>query len=294
MVGISLECFVRQIPNPYKYKYTWMQKNADSVETLVLGNSHAFYAINPKYLSGVSFNLANPSQRLQNDLYLLKYWANNYKKLKTVIINISYFTWFTQGIEIAAPDCCRYYRLYMDCNMYSNYSFKDNFEISNPKLAVLKLKGFLFNKHTADGTCGKLGNAIMNTLSNKNIDDWNSGENNKMTIANHTISNRNQVNNNYSFMKEIVEFCKKRNVQLVLITTPCWYSYYENLDSKQLNDMYTLIHKFQKEYNILFLDYLKDRRFVAVDFYNESHLSNIGACKFTKILDMDINSSKIK
>lgn len=290
VISLSLECIVRHAPNVYKYKYQWMQENVENVETLVLGNSHLFYAVQPKYLSGVSFNLACPNQRLENDLSLLNYWSNRFKNLKTIVCNISYFTWFTPGIEIVAPDCCRYYNLYMDSDLYNDCSFNNNFEISNPKQALLVLKAFILNEHTADGTCDELGNSNLNTLSNKDMKQWEKGEFNKTIINHHTFKTREYVPQNYSYLEKIADYCQKRNVRLVLVTPPAWESYYNNLDNKQLEDMYNLVHKLQKEYNIFYLDYLKDNRFGIDNFYNESHMSYEGATKFTKILNEDINS----
>ena len=66
------EYLARQAPNPYKYKEEWMQIHHSEVNTLVLGGSQCFYGIKPELLSGVSFNLANVSQGLKYDLFLLK------------------------------------------------------------------------------------------------------------------------------------------------------------------------------------------------------------------------------
>ena len=292
VVCISLEAFVRYIPNTYKYKYKWMQENAEDVETLVLGNSHSFYAIRADLLSGLSFNLTNPAQRLENDLFLLKYWGDKYKNLKTVICTISYFSWFSPGLEKIAPDYCRYYNLYMDCDLYNDLSIVNNFEISNPKHALLKVRAYILNQHASDGTCDEFGCANGNVLSKKDMVEWNKGDYNRKIIARHTIAGREYLEKNYSYMKEIAEFCKKRNIRLVLVTTPTWKNYYNNLDKKQLEEMYEITHKFQKEYDVSYFDYLKDSRFDADDFFNESHMSNIGAIKFTKILNEDINSCR--
>jgi len=54
--------------------------------------------------------------------------------------------------------------------------------------------------------------------------------------------------------------------------------------------MYELTHKFVQENNLPYFDYLKDPRFKADDFYDSNHLSDVGAIKFTKILDKDIRS----
>ena len=93
-------------------------------------------------------------------------------------------------------------------------------------------------------------------------------------------------------MKELVDFYKSRNIQLVLITTPCWYSYYDNLNKEQLDKMNELTNRFKNEFDVPYFDYLKDPRFEADDFYDSNHLSDVGAIKFTKILDNDINSLK--
>ena len=42
LVLVPLEILLREVPNPYKYKYEWMQKNAPEVETLVLGSHMPF------------------------------------------------------------------------------------------------------------------------------------------------------------------------------------------------------------------------------------------------------------
>ena len=91
------EFIARSVPNPYKYKEEWMQQHHNEVETLVLGGSHTFYGIKPDLFEGISFNLANVTQLLQYDLYLL----NRYEcpKLKTVIIPISYSTLFCGELE---------------------------------------------------------------------------------------------------------------------------------------------------------------------------------------------------
>ena len=45
-----------------------------------------------------------------------------------------------------------------------------------------------------------------------------------------------------------------------------------------------------KEYNISYLDYMKDTRFNADDFHDSNHLSDVGATKFSKILKADIDN----
>ena len=48
--------------------------------------------------------------------------------------------------------------------------------------------------------------------------------------------------------------------------------------------------KLQQDFRIAYFDYREDTRFVDDDFYDQSHLSEIGAEKFTRLLMDDIHS----
>lgn len=265
-----------------------MQKNAEDVEILIFGSSHTFYGIRPEFFEEKAFNLANASQNIRQDLYLLKYWANRYKKLKTVIYPISFSSWFGSGLEHGSESYrCRYYKIYMDCDLYPDLSLY-NLELSNLRTAGGKLTKLL-KRNSALGY-DKYGWGSTYKLANKNMVDWNDGTEAEAAVKRHTVKNWENIEQNCTQMKELADFCKSHHVQLVLITTPCWHSYYDQLDNKQLTKMYELTHKFQQEYNLPYFDYLKDTRFEADDFYDSNHLSDVGAIKFTKFLDTDIKS----
>ncbi len=288
IVAIPVEFLLRRVPNPYKFKYEWMQKNAEDVEMLILGSSHTFSAIRPEFLEGKAFSLANVSQGLKIDLFLLEYWADRYKNLKTVICPISYSTLFDRGLEIGGESYrCRYYKIYMDCDLFPGIWLR-NLELSDMRTAKGKITKLVFPN--ADPGYDEYGWGNTNKLSEKKMGKWNDGTEAAAAVKRHTYKNWSYVNQNYALMKEMADFCKKRKIQLVLITTPCWRSYYDHVNEEQLKKMYELIHNIQKEYNLPYFDYLKDPRFEADDFYDSNHLSDIGAIKFTKILDEDIKS----
>ena len=92
-VLVGLEYIVRKAPNEYQYKAQWMEKNADRVETLILGTSHAFYGINPSYLGPNAFSLAASAQCLQYDEFLFfKY--SGWKMIRLQEIENRYFANF--------------------------------------------------------------------------------------------------------------------------------------------------------------------------------------------------------
>lgn len=288
IAAIPVEYMIRQVPNPYKYKYEWMQKNAEDVEILVLGSSHTFYGIRPEFFEGKAFSLANVSQGLRQDLFLLEYWVDKYKNMKTVICPISFSSWFGRGLEYGSESYrCRYYKIYMDCDLYPDISLY-NLELSDFRTAKGKIAKLL--SPNIDPGYDEYGWGNTYKLSEKKMDKWNDGTEAEAAVKRHTVKSWDYIDQKYTQMKELAEFCRSHNIQLVLITTPCWPSYYENLNSKQLSKMYELTYKFIQEYNLPYLDYLKDPRFEADDFYDSNHLSDVGAIKFTKILDKDIRS----
>lgn len=54
--------------------------------------------------------------------------------------------------------------------------------------------------------------------------------------------------------------------------------------------MYQIIDSMRQRYNLTYKDYLKDTRFTAEDFWDSDHLSDIGAEKFTRLLQTDISN----
>ena len=178
----------------------------------------------------------------------------------------------------------------MNCDLYPIWP-QYHLELSDYRTAKGKLGTFFYNmlvKPVGNG-CDVYGWSDGNKLEGKDMKRWNDGSEAKAAIQRHTAKNWNYVEKNSQKLKEMAEYCKKRNIRMVLITTPCWHTYYDNLDKRQLSKMYEIIRQFQEDYNIPYFDYLKDSRFVADDFYDSNHLSEFGAAKFSKILNDDIN-----
>lgn len=274
------EFIVRTIPNPYKTKNEWMLKNADKVNTIVLGSSHTYFGIRPEFIDSM-YNLANTSQNLKYDYFILEKYGNLCSNLKTVILPISYFTFFTKGFENGNSwYYATYYKIYMNCSFHSNFS-KYNAEVFHPSVYFGKLKSWLLGIN--NNTCDSLGWGLNYSLEKKK-QSW---DNTASTEAakRHTAENWNYLSDNHSYLDKIISYCKARNIRLVFITTPTWHTYNEKLDKKQLDKMYDIIYSYT---DIEYHDYLKDNRFAEDDFYDGDHLSDVGAKKFTLILKNEI------
>jgi hypothetical protein len=60
----------------------------------------------------------------------------------------------------------------------------------------------------------------------------------------------------------------------------------DNTDQQKEN--FQLIEDLKSKYGVEYYNYEKDSRFVSDDFYDADHLSDVGATKFTKILNEDL------
>ena len=274
------EILVRRVPNPYSYKHQWMLNNAKDVETLVLGSSHTYFGINPEKFSTTTFNLAFTSQNFEYDYVLLNQYVEQCNGLKNLIIPISYFSLFSKGFE-GGKDWwyAINYKVYMDCDIHSDFS-KYNFEFSHPSVWKGKLLSLL--KPSENLQCTDFGMGTAYAIDNK-TESWDDAE---AAIERHTAKEFNGLDKNLIYLNKIITLCKDKDINVILITTPTWYTYYKGLNRMQLAKMYEVIEDLlHNNSRIQYYDFLTDNRFVEDDFYDSDHLSNIGADKFSEILN---------
>jgi len=254
IAAIPVEYMIRQVPNPYKYKYEWMQKNAEDVEILVFGSSHAMYGIRPEFLEGKAFNLAFESQVIAYDYFLLKHFSDKYKNLKTVILPISYFTLFFRFEDLSSWWKCRYHHIYMNCD-YHPYSIKYNYELSHLPSAIGKFKSFIKKqiKNEQSNLVDLYG--WGNTYLFQKRDTLNISDTKRAlsTINWQTSNDWSHIDEIISSVDDVVTFCKSRHIDLILVTLPAWPTYYNNLDPKQYKKMTQLIDSICQKHHLPYL-----------------------------------------
>ena len=175
----------------------------------------------------------------------------------------------------------------MDYDGYPNTP-KYSLELSDYRTARGKFDKIL----SPNGDLGfdELGWGTSYKAANKDLKKWDNEKVAEEIVNSHRVSHLDFVDYNLSLIRGIADFCKSNGVRLVMIQPPCWHSYYDKLNQEQLNKMYELTQMIQDEYQLPYFDYLKDKRFEPIDFYDINHLSDVGAAKFTKILNEDIKA----
>ena len=83
---LTMEVYMRSLPNSYSQKNEWMKSHASEVEVLVLGNSHGLFGIRPDLLGKKAYNLCQVSQTFEYDEYLLRHFEPQLKSLTDVLL----------------------------------------------------------------------------------------------------------------------------------------------------------------------------------------------------------------
>jgi len=285
--GVAFEILLRNIPNDYSYKSHFLDKNARNIEVLFLGNSHVYYGIDPKFIQAKNFNASNISQPLDYDLKILEKYQNNWDHLKYVVVPVDYFSLFTKlesGIEAWRV---KNYDIYF--GMYSDYDPAHYFEIvaNQTKYNLERLRKFYFYGQS-DLKIDSLGWGTGNHSQNS----MNLLESGMVSAKRHRKASEERfLKEQISVLHKMADFCKKRNIKLILFSSPAYKTYVKNLDINQINRNKQILNAFSaSDKTVQYYDLLTDSRFDSVDFFDADHLNEIGSKKLSLIFDSIIKS----
>lgn len=288
---ICFELYLRKIPNDYAYKRKYLDTQSNQIEVLILGSSHTHYGINPYYSKFNTFNAAYVSQSLNFDLAILEKYENNWRKLKYIVVPVDYFSLYETletGIEHWRT---KNYNIYYDIAINKNYW--NNFEVFGGNFSgnISRVKFHLFAPNP-DINCNKLGFGT----NHHSKDGKNLIQSGKANAKTHTYDLASNVflSKNIQTLHSIIEFSKAHNAKIIFITSPAYYTYTKNLETKQLYYTINTIKLLSsKNANTFYFNLLYDKTFLANDYYDANHLNEFGAKKLTFKLDSIINGIEI-
>lgn len=277
-----LEIILKQIPNDYKYKAGYLDKNANQIQTLIFGSSHSFFGVNPIFFSSNTFNASHVSQSLDYDYKILCKYKARLTNLSDIYIPLSYFTlWAKLKNENEHWRLKSYFDSY---GFKEDVNFIESFAISKGlKMSVKRSFKYLFLQKS-ERTCSDLGwGTTFNSTNSQDLEM--SG---KSAAIRHTkknlLSAKNAVilDDNVRILKEIITWCKNKEINVILFTPPAYKTYRDQLNPEQLKRTISIGTEFSKKYNnCQYINLLSDETFVKEDFYDADHLSEIGAEKLS-------------
>jgi hypothetical protein len=91
---------------------------------------------------------------------------------------------------------------------------------------------------------------------------------------------------NVATLNSIIKWCEKRGVNLVLFMPPAFETYRKNLNYNQLNTTIKTVESIASKHdNCVFINMMNDTTFIADDYFDGDHLSEIGAKKLSMKID---------
>jgi hypothetical protein len=277
---LIFEGLLRHIPNDYNYKKTFLDHHSNTIETLFLGSSHAYFDLNPAYYSANCFNAGYVSQTLDYDVAILEKYDGKWDKLQSIVMPISYFTLFSTLETSVEAWRVKNYLIYYGLN--SSHKIKDYSEfLSNDNnINVAKLYSYYWVKQNTI-SCSELGFGLnYNSKSQKDLEKagFEASKRHKAANFNHFEDNKKQL-------MRLIQFAKTRHIKVYLFTPPAYFTYRNGLNKTQLNKTIETLELIQKENNhVIYVNYLTDSTFTKTDFYDADHLNDIGAKKMTLLI----------
>ena len=283
---ILIELYTRT-QSTFCIKKSFLEKNLNEINTLILGSSHSQNGINPAFLDKKTSNLAMGGQPMSIDYYLLDKYIDKMPHLTTVFLEITTF------------------RFYNDLNLsdWNTHIYSILYNI-NYKVEPFSLKNYLFvysdypyfskifltycNPYSYKYKKNEFG-FVTNDFNDKFEElKFDSVKINKTFVMGNIFDNQNLFSINESFLIKSIKRCVDKGIRVVLISPPVYKTYFNHIPANKKKEVDSLVCNIVNEYRLKYYDYSCDSRFNIYDFKNDSHLNSAGAEKLSKIINQDI------
>jgi hypothetical protein len=249
-----------------------------------LGASNGYFGINPEFFSKKAFNAAHISQSINYDLFIFNKFLPAFDSLQYLILPVTEST-LISSLETSDEFWrIKNYTIYYGCG-YHRFEPQYNLAFYGDNLfSVISRISEYYIHGTSELYCNKLGFGLNYSFARKSK-DW---ERSGILAARRHIkeSSTKLFNENLNYLNQLIEECHKKDIVVVLLITPAWHSYLDNIDIKQLEStLLTFKQVAEQNNNVRYIDMHNDKRFGENDFFDADHLDEIGAKKLTLILN---------
>ena len=293
LLAIAAEAYVRSIPNSYRVKQQALEQMADSLQTIILGNSHAYSGLRPEFLPGSVLNLANVSQTLDVDHALLLRCIRQCPQLHDVILTLDNSNLFDRPME-QTDEWFRitYYTLYMHrLGGHNPWFSRYGVELFHFQSFQGKIRKWLQLRH-AD--CTPLGWDTDNSREAREqmaaeaartqaVATWDSLQTIK-TLRRHTMRDERATRQNISHLQQMASLCQQHGIRLTLLCTPVRPDYASGIPHSQQQLILQTLHDACQRYGARSLDLSRDTTFTPDEYFDPDHLNHEGAAHLTEIL----------
>lgn len=276
---VVLEIYYSVLENDYCFKASRINRSAVNIESVILGNSHSYFGLNPKYFTAKTFNLSHVSQTYDLDDFLLDKVLEN-QNIKTVIIPVSYSS-FCGSLKTSSEAwrITDYYRAYH----YYDIDWKDKFYVNT------QLRGILRSLLEPLSSRRRVNNDGFATaycdLSKLTI------ENAKQRINQHKM-NTNLLSLPYAENEQCVALLNMINqhheLEFVLVSLPVHGLYSERRDKSQQAYISGYVQELRATFDNVKYFNMDTIKFDDTCFKDVDHLSSEGAMKASVWLNSNL------
>ncbi len=281
-----IEYRLRHVPNQFSSTKAALDAKAGEVEILITGTSHAQNGVAPQFLTLPAFNLAYASQSLYYDTQLVLKYVDSIPNLKLVIFAISY-----HALEYRLTNSAERWRTGFFRQVYGipSEDEEEGFKLTNyshialytPKEAVRLASGGFLGAAEAAAQRDQTPAVVTRVEISEDFG--------RRRISYHESQMRDgDLLSNVAALGRTCTLLKQRNISVVFITVPTHRTYYGQINGALYQRMQETIKQITEKYQVPYFNYLRDKRFTESDFANSDHLNEIGAEKFTRILNQDV------
>lgn len=284
----GMECYLLTKSNEYSYKKNYIEQYGNNISTLILGHSHAGNGIDPQFIGDSTFNMAISGRNHYYDAIIAEKYIPRLSNLKCVIWPLGYnFQYFSyrypvtsrkaKETDLSSTYKCMYEK-YMGIPANDGkpqYYYWSEFIHSNLDFTSRMFKKDFFDIHQ----CEPSGFERLEVKSK--APTWKTDK--LPGIVDYDNDNASKaLMEGLDDFKRIAQVCKNAGVRLVVVTLPCHQSFLEQTTARGMKEMNECVDIMKEVYpEMEYYNYISDERFGDDDFYNSSHLTDIGAKKFS-------------
>ena len=284
--GIT-EYLTRKLPMEYKTIGTYLEKNSNKIELLILGSSQMKNAVNPEYLSKTTLNMASGNQHHDTDFKIIKQLLPRLKNLKTIVLEVSYshFELPHNGKDFWKN---RIYWEYYHINNFERPAwFKDRLIfLAHPPFFSEKIVNHYYYKKTKTGF-NPFGFDTLNFDGDFKKFNYNLELIKKDRFKINLKPDKNLFKQNTHLFFKILDYLQNKNLQVIVVTAPMFKTYLPERVPEILYRRDSILDLVSKKYsNVNVFKKEEDTTHYSVfDYKNQSHLNPKGAKIYTKQLD---------
>lgn len=300
-IVLTSDIFLRNQNTLHKEKYEGAKEVVDSIEVLILGTSHAHYAVNPDIFDLYAYNLANLGQSIYFDKRITLSLLPKMKQLKYVFISIDYHSLaFSSQFD---KDFWSYYGngiKYKDVNyFYANlsptlfgYTPRVAYAMHKHRYLNIKEHGFDIIDFEVQNGVDIYQPAIKGYVGFDGRDTHNFNSD-AYTVSSSwytdVVEESNEKHEIVEDLEDFVQILLENDITPIIITPPVYSEYIAYLNPSYIDENIKTSIQIAEKYDIEYWDYLNLDYLTINDFYDMEHLNKTGALKFSTMLNDSIN-----